>query len=321
MFSNASSDDHQTNFHVISNEMDSQTIKSNLSEHSNMLLNGCGNENRGLGYNFNMMNSDCSPSSSRQAKRKSGLRDSDYSNEETGYLRERGVCAVSEQIKRFRISTTPGEIRLQKDLIEIRDLQHVVLEYGDDPSNVILHYKYDSCALCPNRFSISIKRFYPHDAPVVVCLDTGFTSPFITASGLVIHRALLEDWSALSSLATIIDSVQQIRQVFQNSNLYLDAMETDSGSDMYHPFSHILPTWRATRSSLSNTPVGCVLNPTSSDGSQYGSRAATTLKRHISSCESVEMYEESSQFAVGHSDCCDVVWGESAHEDMLDQPA
>jgi ubiquitin-protein ligase len=157
---------------------------------------------------------DSARSSSGLCKRKSGSSSSPSDWNPGG---ENSAVAVSSMIKRFRISTTPGEIRLQKDLQELRELQHVTLEYGDDPSNVILQFKADASAHCPNRFSITVKRFYPHDPPLILCLDAGFTSPFISEARVVQHRALSAEWSALGSVSTILHAVQQVREEYMQA--------------------------------------------------------------------------------------------------------
>jgi len=162
---------------------------------------------------------------------------------------------AQEHSKRVRgAQTRPGDIRLQKDLVEVADLQHVVVEIGDEPSSVLVSFKSDSFVRCPNRFCVSVKRYYPCDAPIVTCLDSGFTSPFISPTGTVFHRALLDEWSCICSLVNVLEALQQIRGIFHNIVVPPDSNESESYSQLYLPYLPLLPPSIIQASlSLSNT--------------------------------------------------------------------
>ena len=210
---------------------------------------------------------------------------------EDDYLGSHAVSMVQEHSKRVRgAQTRPGDIRLQKDLVEVADLQHVVVEIGDEPSSVLVSFKSDSFVRCPNRFCVSVKRYYPCDAPIVTCLDSGFTSPFISATGTVFHRALSDEWSCICSLVNVLEALQQIRGIFHNIVVPPDSnIESETYSQLYLPYLPLLPPSIIQASlSLSSTRDELVTGSGHSGaghrfpGSLYGSQSLLHLQaRHL----------------------------------------
>lgn len=147
--------------------------------------------------------------------------------------------SLSEQIKRFRITVTPGELRMQKDLTDLNNATGIEFEDLSQPATIVVRFT-DTLTACPNRFQIKVPRFYPHENPIVLCLDTGYRNKFINADGLLSHPSLGRDWTALGTLTTVLCILQNIRICFSQQpcqNIYsTDLIQVDdtemSGSDV-----------------------------------------------------------------------------------------
>ena len=133
-------------------------------------------------------------------------------------------ACLSEQIKRCRISVTPGELRLRKDISAITNLRGVEFDYPNSPSSLIIRFtSTDLSSLCPKSFHVTVPRFYPHDLPIVKCLDSGFHNEFLDADGIVRHINLAERWTALNNLADILNTLESVRQSFTSAdNMAID---------------------------------------------------------------------------------------------------
>lgn len=108
--------------------------------------------------------------------------------------------------------------RLQKDLKEFqfRGIDGVTFQYPDEPGSIIVEFT-DLIPFTPSLFSVRVPRYYPHNHPIVFCLNEGFSCPFILASGEIVHKGLDVDWSAIGTLGTIIDILNSIRMMFHNT--------------------------------------------------------------------------------------------------------
>ena len=60
-------------------------------------------------------------------------------------------------------------------------------------------------------------RYYPHNHPIVFCLNGGFSCPFILPTGEITHSSIREEWSAIGTLGTVVDILQSIRLMFHNT--------------------------------------------------------------------------------------------------------
>jgi ubiquitin-protein ligase len=69
----------------------------------------------------------------------------------------------------------------------------------------------------PALFRISVPRYYPHNHPIVFCITEGFPCPFISPTGEITHPRLREDWSAVGTLLTVIETLQSIRLMRHNT--------------------------------------------------------------------------------------------------------
>jgi hypothetical protein len=141
--------------------------------------------------------------------------------------------SLEENIKRCRISNTPGELRfifflffrkfrriklsffyvrrLQKDIKELRDMIGIRIESTIDPATIIIFFESNDL---PNKFSVNVTRYYPHAHPIVVCLSPRPPGcHFIDNNGLVIHSSLMECWSAVHSLRNVVEVINTLRIV------------------------------------------------------------------------------------------------------------
>jgi hypothetical protein len=67
----------------------------------------------------------------------------------------------------------------------------------------------------PTRFLIRVPRFYPHNGPVVQCLDSScYPNDFFDENGHSSHPLFSSDWSAIYSLSTVIETLRKIRLVY-----------------------------------------------------------------------------------------------------------
>lgn len=115
---------------------------------------------------------------------------------------------LSEQIKRFRISVTPGELRMRKDLHSLRSHRGFNIEFAEEPSCVTLRFS-DAHMLSPLTFKINIPRFYPHDTPVITCIDSEHAHDFFDSDGYVSLRSLGINWTAMCSILDVLLAVQK----------------------------------------------------------------------------------------------------------------
>ncbi len=130
----------------------------------------------------------------------------------------------SQSSKRSRtVTVTPGELRLQKDIESLDDhLRHylTIERHEEDNQRITLRYLVDKELQdkVPNHFELIVRRFYPHDRPLIRCLDQGFACSYILENGNVIHSSLTSGWTAVCGLGEIVERVQEIRQIFQMLN-------------------------------------------------------------------------------------------------------
>ena len=120
------------------------------------------------------------------------------------------------EAKKVRSTTTPGTLRLMKDIECLENDDSIVLELGEEPGKVTVEYRVDQsfASQCPNRFEVTVLKRYPHEAPLVCCLDQGFACRFIHDSGTVVHPAFGEEWNAICSLTNVVEALQAIRGMF-----------------------------------------------------------------------------------------------------------
>ena len=56
-----------------------------------------------------------------------------------------------------------------------------------------------------------VDKYYPHDRPVVKCLDPGYSCIHINDDGVLVHYDLHENWSPICALGDIIKCIQNVR--------------------------------------------------------------------------------------------------------------
>ena len=115
----------------------------------------------------------------------------------------------------------------------------ISLHYPEESGSIILAFAINPLLpYIPTTFRVSVPRFYPHNSPIVHCLDEGYSTrgnfacPYILPSGEIMHDGLGESWSAIGSLATVIDILQNIRVlVQQNPQCVLRQLGSSSTAD------------------------------------------------------------------------------------------
>ena len=132
-----------------------------------------------------------------------------------------------------RAMTTPGTLRLMKDLEELESNATVILEQNDGPNIVSMEYHVDQGfrGRCPNRFEVTVPKMYPHDPPVVRCIDDGFSCRFIDQKGVVMHQGLRNNWTAICTLGHVVQILQSIRSLFLS--LHDDTMDATDASYLF----------------------------------------------------------------------------------------
>ena len=120
-----------------------------------------------------------------------------------------------------------------KDLEELESNATVILEQNDGPNIVSMEYHVDQgfCGRCPNRFEVTVPKRYPHDPPVVRCIDDGFSCRFIDQKGVVMHQGLRNNWTAICTLGHVVQILQSIRSLFLG--LHDDAMDATDASYLF----------------------------------------------------------------------------------------
>ncbi len=141
------------------------------------------------------------------------------------------------QIKRVRITYTPGELRsvvkretclywtyvassllrLAKDIQEVSRLIDVSAQITEIPSIASISFPNPENEAIPSKFLITVPKFYPHNAPIVQCLDYGVLpfSSYFDENGRLNHR-IISDWRAVYSLLTVIQSLRELREVYSD---------------------------------------------------------------------------------------------------------
>jgi ubiquitin-protein ligase len=126
--------------------------------------------------------------------------------------------SLSEQIKKVRITSTPGDLRLQNDLLDFQLIPSIQLHESQEKSCIVLTLK-DVPSQCPNTYHIRVPKLYPHDPPLVTCLNPGFVCQFIDSTGKVHHPALSGNWTAINSLIDVARTLEEVSSaIYELSN-------------------------------------------------------------------------------------------------------
>lgn len=83
---------------------------------------------------------------------------------------------------------------------------------------------------CPYEFIFTITRYYPHAAPTILCVQSTpgqYACDYILRDGTVRHPSLGDNWSAIGSLATVVDVLESIRQSYDS--LRIHAINRENG--------------------------------------------------------------------------------------------
>ena len=160
--------------------------------------------------------------------------------------------SITEEIKKVRISTTPGLLRAHKDVKDFNgmfELHNCPAElktlHGEEAILCVLN---DLPMWCPNVFRIAIPRFYPHHRPVVHCMcqkTGGWQSRHISVdSGERIHPDLEHNWLATMTLANVVAVIAKIAHECEEkgSSTGIGSLQDhDQSCPMSHDESTLLP--------------------------------------------------------------------------------
>ncbi|KAJ1416772.1 hypothetical protein B484DRAFT_454192 [Ochromonadaceae sp. CCMP2298] len=124
--------------------------------------------------------------------------------------------SLEDTIKRFRITNTPGEIRLSKDLKDVTGLSGVQFILTDHPASVVVQFGAAEEHRVPARFLVEVSRYYPHNSPTIQCLESGFDSHVIGTGGEVMHVHLNYGWSAIGTLGTVLQILEEVRSLYRD---------------------------------------------------------------------------------------------------------
>jgi hypothetical protein len=152
---------------------------------------------------------------------------------------------VSDEIKKFRITVSPGEIRLQKDVAELGQPPGIELSPADRASAVIVRFVDHRAGASPSLFLVAVGKFYPHQAPRIHCLEQGYASPLVREDGFVTHPFFGRDWMPMYTLGDMIGVLHRIRMMYTG--------EVDQDVE-YEPEDTQTPTARSPRQPAEHSP-------------------------------------------------------------------
>ena len=101
------------------------------------------------------------------------------------------------------------------------ELNYVRCAFTEEPSALLLNYK-DSTfngVRIPTRFMLKVSKYYPHQSPVVTCLQAEFCASFVSPDGEILHTHLQSGWSALGTIKTVVDIIQSVRPHFVSTGV------------------------------------------------------------------------------------------------------
>jgi len=120
---------------------------------------------------------------------------------------------------------------LGKDLQEIQGLKTLTVKLTDNPASIILNFNVDDDSI-PSSFLVEVPRYYPHSRPNVTCLQEKFRNTrYIGSSREVMHSILREEWSAIGSIRTVIDTLNQIINTYRDGPARSIIAEVSSAMD------------------------------------------------------------------------------------------
>jgi hypothetical protein len=117
---------------------------------------------------------------------------------------------------------------LSKDVAEVIRCPDVIVQITEIPSVASVTFLDSSSPASaasfveslPSRFLIRVPRFYPHNGPVIQCLDSScYPNDFFDENGNSTHPLFSSDWLAIYSLTNVIETLRQIRLVFGSSKV------------------------------------------------------------------------------------------------------
>lgn len=162
---------------------------------------------------------------------------------------------LGSSLKRVRISTSPGELRLDRDLSQMSDWEpynqksrrmrrlfcrlNFVLD-RTEPLKLVLTVKEPQWML---RVSVSMSRMYPHDAPKIAHIDYQSTSSDYHVPDGNLQRALIEQnnhpnhqcwWTPIKTLSDFLQHLLEQLVLVLPSGTQHNIDENDDYGKMDH---------------------------------------------------------------------------------------
>ena len=113
-------------------------------------------------------------------------------------------------LKKVRISYTPGQLRLHKDMEVMKNKFRLQITAGTNSSSCIVHLPLSGEKFV--RYLIEVPRYYPHSPPIVKCLDYSMIGNAVDNTGRVMERSINEEWTAICSIETVLQALNNVNQ-------------------------------------------------------------------------------------------------------------
>ena len=137
---------------------------------------------------------------------------------------------ISQEMKKIKLlPNSPGELRLDKDIASLPSSNCYSVLRTENKSVIELwcHMSYclpsNTAVSVSFEFEITISKYYPHNCPQIVYKRITSESPFIAEilpsinhsiylifdqqSNLLINHKVIDNWSAINSILTVIESL------------------------------------------------------------------------------------------------------------------
>lgn len=110
---------------------------------------------------------------------------------------------LTSELKRFKLSSTPGEIRFRTDVQELFAIDCIQVLEESSRSIVMLFQDND---IVPSAFQVSVSKYYPHVPPEIICLDYN--------NQVILNHPTLLQWSAIFTMRQVFEMIVNIRSNF-----------------------------------------------------------------------------------------------------------
>lgn len=130
-----------------------------------------------------------------------------------------------ETIKRCKLNKTPGDLRLHKDMLELKGLNfnNCVINQKDSSNVNIMFFSDESDSVVTHEYIVTVSKHYPHTKPKIRVLKT--PNIFVDNEELIID---VLDWSPIQSMKDIILMLYNLSQSTHTLNRNSISLSTSS---------------------------------------------------------------------------------------------